>query len=139
MLIAFGQVVDKTTDAVIWGGTCFETLIEHFPRDAQARRMTEVFHRWSNNYMRRGTPAQEHFLRHAQYPGYPTDFLAWAESALQNAGLLVDIVDESLDATTRWRYGEGYLHEAIPLDLHAEIVSWSRDPKTVEVDKCAEL
>lgn len=135
-----GEVWDRQGSDITQGGQCIDDIADAFPQDEKLQRMRRIWERWHLNDMKAGSPRQEAWLkahrveRDAQGANV-RDYYQWATNCLAEAGLNPDrefaytgsgAVNVKQDRG--YIYGSAWVHEEIPADVIAEIVSWSEAP-----------
>ncbi len=97
----------------LFGGQCYDTIMEYFPGDPLVAEIVEVWRYWHLNAMVAGTRKQEHYL--ATYEGERTGDYTDDCEILRRAGLLKD----------QWyTYGTAWLVEPLPDDVIEQVLSW---------------
>lgn len=99
-------------------GQCIDTVVAYFPDDAKAQRMLAIWREWHLNDMDAGSPAQRAWLKANPTHGYEASCVA-----LAGAGLNPD--PGYVHNGQPYRYGHAWLKRDLPVEVVAEIESWS--------------
>jgi hypothetical protein len=117
-------------------GQCVDTVAGYFKGNKKARRMVEVWKRYSAqpwgskhrhlNDLTTGSPDQEKWLQDNPIPqeeyAYPASRYTVASNKLADAGLNPD--PNYTHNKEPYNYGAAWLNTAIPAEIIAEIQSW---------------